>query len=57
MMRDLSIFGRFNPDAMDVLRRCLRYNSTERPSAKMMLAFRYFTEDPRSETREGATDV
>ena len=51
---------RFNSDAMDVLRRCLRYNSTERPSAKKMLALRYFTEDSnRSETRsvEGATDL
>eukprot|EP00438_Fugacium_kawagutii_P020533 Skav202297 [mRNA] locus=scaffold60:29059:52659:+ [translate_table: standard] len=46
----------FNADALDLLRRCLKYNSSERPSAKRMLALKYFTE---AETRpvEGTTET
>jgi len=47
---------RFNADATDLLRQCLKYNSSERPSAKRMLALRYFTEEDLSRSRT-ATDL
>ena len=47
---------RFNADATDLLRQCLKYNSSERPSAKKMLALRYFTEEDLSRSRT-ATDL
>ncbi|CAK9006190.1 unnamed protein product [Durusdinium trenchii] len=38
--------ARFSNDGVDLLRQCLKYNSAERPSAKKMLTFRYFEEEP-----------